>query len=218
MKIGYRASGVVVLAGGFHIIRTMYDNYNRFKSNTLTFFSMRRKRHPEIYIERKSGSILRIFSCPQSQCAWLTGVIKLSLLAFIFLMNPYSQNEARADFRVCNGTQSLVGVAIGYRASEGWISEGWWQIAPTSCETLIDGRIESRFYYVYAEDAAGGGRWGGDVNMCVSDTEFKIVGVEDCFARGFQRMGFKEYDTGRQGSWMVQLTDGQEEPQGNPTQ
>lgn len=114
---------------------------------------------------------------------------------------------ARADFRVCNGTQNLVGVAIGYRADEGWITEGWWQIPATSCATLIEGRLSSRYYYLYAEDAARGGRWAGEVNMCVADNEFKIVGVEDCFARGFQRLGFKEYDTGRQGSWMVQLSD-----------
>ena len=50
-------------------------------------------------------------------------------------------------------------------------------------------------------------RWTGDVKMCVAENEFKITGVQDCFARGFQRMGFKEYDTGRQGSWMVQLSD-----------
>ena len=52
-----------------------------------------------------------------------------------------------------------------------------------------------------------GGRWAGDVKMCVADNEFKIVGVQDCYARGYQQFGFKEYDTGRQGSWMVQLTD-----------
>jgi len=33
------------------------------------------------------------------------------------------------------------------------------------------------------------------------------IGVDDCDARSFQRMGFEEYDTGRQGSWMVQLSD-----------
>jgi uncharacterized membrane protein len=43
--------------------------------------------------------------------------------------------------------------------------------------------------------------------MCVADKEFKIAGVNDCFARGFQRAGFKEYDTGKQSNWMVQLTD-----------
>ena len=43
--------------------------------------------------------------------------------------------------------------------------------------------------------------------MCVADKEFKIADVKDCVARGFQRAGFKEYDTGEQASWMVQLTD-----------
>jgi len=121
--------------------------------------------------------------------------------------------EARADFRVCNGTQSLVGGAIGYRTEEGWVTEGWWQIPANSCATLIEGQMRSRYYYLYAEDASGGGRWGGDINMCVADNEFRIVGVEDCFARGFQRVGFKEYDTGRQGSWMVQLSDAPEAPE-----
>lgn len=114
---------------------------------------------------------------------------------------------AKADFRVCNGSQNLVGVAIGYRASDGWITEGWWQVPATTCATLIEGELQSRYYYLYAEDAARGGRWKGDINMCVAENEFKITGVQDCIARGFQRIGFKEYDTGRQGSWMVQLSD-----------
>ncbi|MGN6551186.1 MAG: DUF1036 domain-containing protein [Pararhizobium sp.] len=132
-------------------------------------------------------------------------------LAFLFLSGVAVfclTGHARADFRVCNGTKDLVGVAIGYRAAAGWTTEGWWQVPATSCATLIKGQLSSRYYYLYAEDAARGGRWGGDVDMCVADNEFKIVGVKDCFARGFERMGFKEYDTGRQGSWMVQLTGG----------
>jgi uncharacterized membrane protein len=116
-------------------------------------------------------------------------------------------SEAHADFRVCNGTQNLVGVAIGYRGKDGWNTEGWWQVPASTCATLIEGELQSRYYYLYAEDAARGGRWTGNVNMCVAENEFKITGVNDCFARGYQRMGFKEYDTGRQGSWMVQLSD-----------
>lgn len=116
-------------------------------------------------------------------------------------------SPAHADFRVCNGTQNLVGVAIGYRAQDGWNTEGWWQVPASTCATLIEGELQSRYYYLYAEDAARGGRWTGNINMCVAENEFKIVGVNDCFTRGHQRMGFKEYDTGRQGSWMVQLSD-----------
>lgn len=114
---------------------------------------------------------------------------------------------ALADFRVCNATQNLVGVAIGYRAKAGWVTEGWWHIEGSNCKTLIEGPLSSRYYYLYAEDADHGGRWDGPINMCVADKEFKIAGVNDCFARGFQRAGFKEYDTGKQSSWMVQLTD-----------
>ena len=115
--------------------------------------------------------------------------------------------EARADFRVCNATQNLVGVGIGYRAKAGWVTEGWWHIEGSTCKTLIEGALSSRFYYLYAEDAERGGRWDGPINMCVAEKEFKIAGVNDCFARGYQRAGFQEYDTGEQASWMVQLTD-----------
>jgi uncharacterized membrane protein len=118
-----------------------------------------------------------------------------------------ASQPAMADFRVCNATQSLIGVAIGYRVKTGWTTEGWWHIDPSSCKTLIEGPLSSRYYYLYAEDAERGGRWEGPVNMCVAEKEFKIAGINDCFARGFQRAGFQEYDTGEQSSWMVQMTD-----------
>lgn len=138
----------------------------------------------------------------------LRGTVYLTIVLLLSAIGlGVSANGAAAEFRVCNATQTAVGVAIGYRAKEGWISEGWWQIPPTTCSTLIEGQLQSRYYYLYAEDAARGGRWAGNVNMCVADNEFKIVGVQDCYARGYQQFGFKEYDTGRQGSWMVQLTD-----------
>ena len=100
-------------------------------------------------------------------------------------------SPARADFRVCNATQNLVGVGIGYRAKAGWITEGWWHIEGSTCKTLIEGPLSSRFYYLYAEDAERGGRWDGPINMCVAEKEFKIAGVNYCVARGFQRAGFQ---------------------------
>ncbi|AOG10979.1 Uncharacterized membrane protein [Rhizobium sp. RU33A] len=133
--------------------------------------------------------------------------LKPLLIAGALFSPMLAASAAHAEFRVCNGTQNLVGVAVGYRAEEGWITEGWWQVPAGTCATLIEGELQSRYYYLYAEDAARGGRWTGDINMCVAENEFKIVGVKDCFARGYQQMGFKEYDTGRQGSWMVQLSD-----------
>jgi uncharacterized membrane protein len=131
----------------------------------------------------------------------------LAVLALSLCFPLFSATAALADFRVCNATQSLVGVGIGYRAKAGWVTEGWWHIEGSTCKTLIEGPLSSRFYYLYAEDAERGGRWDGPINMCVAEKEFKIAGVNDCVARGFQRAGFQEYDTGEQASWMVQLTD-----------
>jgi uncharacterized membrane protein len=113
-----------------------------------------------------------------------------------------------ADFRVCNATQSLVGVSIGYRAKSGWITEGWWIVEGSTCKTLVEGPLASRYYYLFAEDSERGALWEGPVKMCIAEKEFKIAGTNDCFARGYQRAGFQEYDTGQQSSWMVQLTDG----------
>ncbi len=148
---------------------------------------------------------LRVALADRLRARW---AFSLSLPLFAACALPLlAATPARADFRVCNATQNLVGVGIGYRAKAGWITEGWWHIEGSSCKTLIEGPLSSRFYYLYAEDAERGGRWDGPISMCVAEKEFKIAGVTDCVARGFQRAGFQEYDTGEQSSWMVQLTD-----------
>src|SRR5262245_48380834 len=119
---------------------------------------------------------------------------------------------ASADFRLCNNTGSRVGVAIGYKDGEGWTTEGWWTLSARSCDTLLKGGLVARFYYVYAVDYDRGGEWSGKAFMCTRDKEFTIKGIEDCLARGFERTGFFEVDTGEQRSWTVQLTDSGEEP------
>lgn len=101
----------------------------------------------------------------------------------------------------------MVGVAIGYKGQQDWTTEGWWNIRPSSCETLLAGPLSSRYYYVYAVDYDEGGEWTGPGFMCTRDKKFTIEGVTDCIARGFQRTGFFEVDTGEQLSWTVQLME-----------
>lgn len=154
-------------------------------------------------IRSKKGSRMSFAVAPRIRFAWAASLFSLVVPLFFVA----TASTAYADFRVCNATPNLVGVGIGYRAKAGWVTEGWWHIEGSTCKTLIEGPLSSRFYYLYAEDAERGGRWDGPINMCVAEKEFKIAGVTDCVARGFQRAGFKEYDTGEQASWMVQLTD-----------
>ncbi|MCW2284160.1 putative membrane protein [Rhodoblastus acidophilus] len=114
---------------------------------------------------------------------------------------------ARADFRMCNNTGAKVSVALAYTNGTGWVSEGWWNIKASACETLLRGPLAAEFYYVYAIDEHGG-EWKGKAFMCTRDREFRIDGREDCFVRGFDRSGFFEVDTGKDAkNWTVQLTD-----------
>jgi uncharacterized membrane protein len=104
-----------------------------------------------------------------------------------------------------------VGVAIGYRDNDGWATEGWWNLAARSCETLVKGPLASRFYYIFAVDYDRGGEWSGMYLMCTRDKEFTIRGFDDCLSRGYDRNVFFEIDTGFQRSWIVQLTESAEQ-------
>ncbi len=114
---------------------------------------------------------------------------------------------AAADFRLCNNTSSRVGIALGYKDVDGWTTEGWWNVSSRSCETLLRGTLIARYYYIYAIDYDRGGEWSGQAFMCSRDKEFTIKGTDNCLARGFDRTGFFEVDTGEQRAWTVQLTE-----------
>lgn len=114
---------------------------------------------------------------------------------------------AHADLRLCNMTTSRIGVALGYRDAQGWITEGWWNLSPNACETLLKGDLAARFYYIHAVDYDRGGEWSGKSFLCTRDREFTIRGAENCLARGFDRTGFFEIDSGEQKNWTVQLLD-----------
>lgn len=109
--------------------------------------------------------------------------------------------------RLCNKTSSQVGVALGFKDKTIWTTSGWWNIPTNNCETIVAGPLESRFYYIYAVDYDRGGAWSGPTIMCTRDKMFMIQGIEDCVARGYERTGFFEIDTGEQKNWTVQLTE-----------
>jgi uncharacterized membrane protein len=125
---------------------------------------------------------------------------------------------AAADFRICNNTGSRVGVALGYKDAEHWTTEGWWNLSARTCETILRGTLAARYYYVYAVDYDRSGEWAGRAYMCTREKEFTIRGTEDCLARGYDRTGFFEVDTGEQPSWTVQLTDSADQAPPQPLQ
>lgn len=145
--------------------------------------------------------------------------IRLGLAALVFILGGAfsAVAPAHADLRVCNQTGDPVSIALGYRAPRGWQSEGWWVAAPSQCATVYQGKLDSRFYYLFAADDIGGGAWDGSVYMCTRDDSFTIFGVEDCLARGYERTGFFEIDTQNKSDWTLQLTDPGPAPGDNGT-
>src|SRR5262249_41786195 len=138
----------------------------------------------------------------------LPALVGPALLCFgLATMAPLAATPAAADFRICNLTKSRVGIALGYKDGEGWATEGWGNVGTGNCETLLRGNLAARFYYIYAVDYDRGGEWSGQAYMCTRDKEFTIRGTRDCLARGYDRAGFFEVDTGEQQTWTVQLTE-----------
>lgn len=133
-----------------------------------------------------------------------SGFVALLCAAFPFL----ASTSSLADLRVCNKTTSRVGIAVGYKADRDWTTEGWWTVNSDSCATILAGPLVGRYYYMYAVDYDQGGEWGGNsAYLCTQEKEFTIQGTSDCVARGYQKTGFYEVDTGRQESWTIQLTE-----------
>lgn len=118
-----------------------------------------------------------------------------------------AMGPAAADLKLCNSTSSRIGVSIGYRDGDGWATEGWWNIASQTCETLLKGTLSSRFYYVHAVDYDRGGEWAGTNLMCTADKSYTIRGAQECQKRGFSRTGFFEVDTQEAKDWTIRLTD-----------
>ena len=114
---------------------------------------------------------------------------------------------ARAELKLCNGTASRIGIALGYQDPNGWSTEGWWNVASQTCETLLKGVLPSRYVYVHAVDYDRGGEWAGSNAMCTDDKSFTIRGVQDCAKRGLKKSGFFEVDTGDAKEWTIRMTD-----------
>ncbi len=126
-------------------------------------------------------------------------------LGFAVLL-AYSM-PASAELKLCNTTPSRIGVAVGYKDAKDWATEGWWNVASQTCETLLKGSLPSRFLYVYAVDYDRGGEWAGTNVMCTDDKSFAIRGAGDCQKRGYRKNGFFEVDTGDSRDWTIRLSD-----------
>jgi uncharacterized membrane protein len=129
-----------------------------------------------------------------------------AILATAVVALAFMAQSAKADLKLCNKTESRVGVALGYKDKDGWASEGWWNIGANGCETLLKGPLIARYYYIFAVDYDKGGSWGGKSMMCTRDKIFTIRGIGNCTDRGYNKTGFFEVDTKEETDWTISLS------------
>ena len=133
------------------------------------------------------------------QCGWL-------IAAVVLIAGVALSTTAKADLKFCNKSSKKVDVAVGYKSTDKWVSEGWWGLEPGICKSPIKGSLQKRYYYYYAE--SDDLTWSGDYVFCTSDREFTIEGADDCKSRGYQPEGFKEIDVNEDINHTIDLTEG----------
>jgi uncharacterized membrane protein len=127
------------------------------------------------------------------------------LIALILLVA--AARPADAALSVCNKSAHTVKVAVGHFNGAHWGSDGWWQVAAKKCAELITGRLDARYYYLYATDGASD-TWDGGTSFCVGlAAKFSVVGRGACAAHGYDSRGFFEVDTGNQFNWTQTISD-----------
>ena len=130
-----------------------------------------------------------------------------ALPCVIVLAGLAAAAPARADFSVCNKTSHTALVAIGYQRDGTWSSAGWWRVNPQACTLILRGVLKSRYFYLRSIHLGVEGNWDGNRYFCVSAKNFTIKGRKDCVKRGFPVAGFFEVDTGKELTWVQNLSD-----------
>lgn len=127
---------------------------------------------------------------------------------------------AAAEFRVCNKSGTTVDVAFGYDGGgkSGWIAEGWYKINTGRCATVYSGRLNNRYYYLYAEGANGAdwdGEQGAGASFCINRTAFKLFqrrygdnDADDCQKHMLESKRFFEVNVGEHLRWIQTLDPG----------
>lgn len=112
--------------------------------------------------------------------------------------------RAAEGFQLCNRTKLTVRYAKAYSTTtkedrlsgktQVVTSEGWFSLAPGACGVAWPGKLEFRFYLIYAEATASNRIWSGNISVCVENSSFKLVGPQ-CPTSKNHRMFFV-VDTG----------------------
>ena len=131
------------------------------------------------------------------------------------LLDTAAKQSEKRGLIMCNKTDYLVWAATGIVREDSFESRGWHRIDAKDCAQVINGNLDDKYYFYYAEAVTDTGRqavragrpvlWQGDFTMCTKSTRFVINNREDCQARGLDAAKFRRIDTGTARRWRVNL-------------
>ncbi|OUY01021.1 MAG: hypothetical protein CBB65_02590 [Hyphomonadaceae bacterium TMED5] len=142
------------------------------------------------YIGRRTRSAIRTFLNDQDLPGDTTDTQLIDYLEQIAIERARS-----IGLTLCNRSNNRVWAAIGRRRGEGWESRGWWSLAAGTCERVVDQALIETSHFVYAEmDTPDGRKRIADGNeiFCLSQSQFAILGRENCAANFYEDAGFVE--------------------------
>lgn len=119
------------------------------------------------------------------------------------LAGIFSPQSAHAEMRICNQSYDVLNVAFGEPGDTGFVTQGWWRVAPNQCAVLKREPLRASNYYIFAADVFGNEVLSGTTPMCVAPRRFEISGQENCLLRGFLDARFMEVETGKRRDWTV---------------
>ena len=112
-------------------------------------------------------------------------------LFLLLLLSILSTNHVEARLQVCNQTDLVLMVVVGYDTSEQRIAtEGWWRVYPGTCEVPVDVAFLEGDYFLHAESnprstmPGDAFSWGEEKSLCVKLADFRIPNANKCIGNG----------------------------------
>jgi len=120
----------------------------------------------------------------------LRELFRLNMTAIRLLMlatGLLSIDQAQARLEVCNQTDLVLMVAVGYDTTPGrTVSEGWWKLYPGFCEVPADVAFIDGSYFVHAESDPRSTMpvdrfsWGEERSLCAELSDFRLPNSAQC--------------------------------------
>jgi uncharacterized membrane protein len=112
----------------------------------------------------------------------------------VVLLTALTCAPANAAFKICDDSGETVAVALAFydKATDSYISRGWWNLDDGGCTIIVSGDLTDEYYYLYAKSSQH--TWSGTHTACVNQ-KHKFAYVDANKTCDFSWVKFFEVDT-----------------------